>query len=82
MVPPPPGMIQMKDVIFAGIRNLYKSKIPPVPKGVPVPPPVPTDVFKPPTLTKDYAPAAPKSVAPPLDPSIMKRNSIMVPPPI
>ena len=77
LVPPPPSVPQLRELLLSGIKNLYKSKIPKPPQNLPVPPPLPQSELD--SLTKLGAPEAPKTSIPPLDPQIRKRNSILVP---
>lgn len=80
MVPPPPEIPKLKLLLGEAIKKLYKSKIPPAPKmNVPLPP-IPEEAPQIPLTTVD-APEAPKNVVvpPPLNPAIIKRNSIMIP---
>ena len=81
VVPPPASIPQLKNKLFEAVKSLYVSKIPPVPKNAPKIAPPPVDKI--PKLTKGWAPQAPVSAmkAPPLDPAVFKRNSIVIPPP-
>jgi len=65
---------ELKSWLGDAIRRLYVSKIPPAPKGLPVPPPLPYE--KPVPLTRKGAPKVPMNVRypPPLNPAIVKRN--------
>ena len=83
MIPPPNSVPEMKNHLALAIMKLYKSKIPaPPPNAIKMPAP-PKEVVVLPKLTTNKAPMAPLGVikAPPIDPAILKRNSIMIPPP-
>ena len=80
-MPPPASIPQLKNTLFEAVKKLYVSKIPPVPKNVPIIAPPPVDNI--PKLTKGWARQAPEGTikVTPLDPAIFKRNTIIVPKP-
>ena len=84
-MPPPPSVPQIQKLLGDAIKKLYKQKIPAPPKMAVALPPIPeeADPVGMATLTKEKAPPAPTNVPlpPPLDKAIIKRNSILVPPP-
>ena len=79
MVGAPPSVPELKSWLGDAIRRLYVSKIPPPPNTGPIIPP-PMSVNSAPTYTTKNAPMAPQKVVvpPPLDPSIIKKNTLAV----
>jgi len=82
MIPPPPTMPEIQNKLYDAIKSLYKSKVLKPPQNMPVMPAIPAEAPVP-TFTMPDAPAPPQGIPlpPPLDPAIIRKSAIMVPPP-